>query len=102
MPWPTPQDYNEAVQNPRGAFTDLDLRAGQPELTPLGLPRPISGNFACVYKIQAGRQRWAARCFISEVIDQQRRYEVISTYSRRNNPRFTGSKIGGVIFPLLP
>jgi hypothetical protein len=109
MPWPTPQDYNEAVQNPRGAFTDLDLRAGQPELTSLGLPRPISGNFACVYKIQAGGQRWAARCFISEVIDQQRRYEVISTYLAKVALPYTvqftylsaGIKVQGKPYPLL-
>src|ERR1017187_5863921 len=80
MAWPTPQDYNEAIQNPRSAFTDPDLGNGQPELNPLGLPRAIAGNFACVYKIQTSGQRWAARCFSREVSDQQRRYEVISTY----------------------
>src|SRR6266850_724274 len=80
MSWPTLQDYNEAVQNPRSAFSDSDLQNGQAELTQLGLPRAIAGNFACVYKIQTSGQRWAARCFSSEVSDQQRRYEVISTY----------------------
>ena len=80
MPWPTPQDYNEAVQNPQTAFTDADLRLGQPELTPLGLPRPRSGNFACVYKIQSRGQPWAARCFLKEVPDLQRRYGAISPY----------------------
>jgi len=109
MPWPTPQDYNEAVQNPRLAFTDPDLRNGQPELNPLGLPRPISGNFACVYKIQSGGRRWAARCFISEVSDQQRRYEAISTYLTRAALPYTvpftylseGIKVQGRNYPLL-
>jgi len=109
MAWPTPQDYNEAVQNPHFAFNDSDLRAGQPELTPLGLPRPISGNFACVYKIQTGGQRWAARCFISEVSDQQRRYEAISEYLAKAKLPYTvpftympaGIKVQGRNFPLL-
>ena len=26
MGWPTAQDYNEAVQNPRSSFSDADLR----------------------------------------------------------------------------
>ncbi|MEI8291172.1 MAG: hypothetical protein WCH99_17025 [Verrucomicrobiota bacterium] len=109
MAWPTPQDYNEAVQNPRFAFVDTDLRSGQPELTALGLPRPISGNFACVYKIQTGSERWAARCFISEVSDQQRRYEAISEYLAKARLPYTvpftympaGIKVQGRNFPLL-
>lgn len=80
MAWPTPQDYNEAVQNPRLSFTDPELRAGQAELNNIGLPRPIAGGFACVYKIQSGGNIWAARCFLSEVTDQQQRYEAISKH----------------------
>jgi hypothetical protein len=109
MPWPSLQDYNEAIQNPRAAFADPDLQAGQPELTPLGLPRPISGNFASVYKIQIGGQRWAARCFSNEVSDQQRRYEAISTYLKKVSLPYTveftflpaGIKVLGRTYPLL-
>ena len=109
MSWPTLQDYNEAIQNPRLAFSDSDLRAGQPELNQLGLPRPIAGNFACVYKIQIGGQRWAARCFSSEVSDQQRRYEAISTYLKKVALPYTvqftflptGIKVLGRNYPLL-
>lgn len=109
MPWPTLQDYNEAIQNPRLSFSDPDLRAGQPELNQLGLPRSIAGNFACVYKIQVGGRRWAARCFSSEVSDQQRRYEAISTYLKKTSlpymVQFTfqpgGIKVLGRNYPLL-
>ncbi len=109
MSWPTLQDYNEAIQNPRFAFSDPDLRAGQPELNQLGLPRPIAGNFACVYKIQIGGQRWAARCFSSEVSDQQRRYEAISSYLKKVALPYTvqfsflpgGIKVLGRNYPLL-
>ena len=109
MAWPTHQDYNEAVQNPLSAFSDTDLRHGQVELTNLGLPRPIAGNFACVYQIRTRNERWAARFFISEVSDQQRRYEIISTYLARVDLPYTvqfsyipsGIKIQGKPYPLL-
>jgi len=109
MAWPTPQDYNEAIQNPRSAFADPDLGNGQPELNQLGLPRAIAGNFACVYKIQTSGQRWAARCFSREVSDQQRRYEIISTYLTKTALPYTvqftyiptGIKVLGKTYPLL-
>ncbi|HEY3856714.1 MAG TPA: hypothetical protein VGO67_20195 [Verrucomicrobiae bacterium] len=109
MAWPTPQDYNEAVQNPRLAFSDADLINGRAELNQLGIPRAIAGNFACVYKIQTNRQRWAARCFNSEVSDQQRRYEAISTYLAKVALAYTvqftymptGIKVQGKPYPLL-
>jgi hypothetical protein len=28
MPWPLPQDYNEAIQGPTSAFADPELQAG--------------------------------------------------------------------------
>lgn len=51
MAWPTPQDYSEAVQNPKAAFTEPELRTGEPESDRLGLPGPRSGTFAIVYEI---------------------------------------------------
>jgi hypothetical protein len=109
MRWPTPQDYNEALQNPRLAFTDLDLRFGQPELTPIGLPRPICGKFACVYKMRSNGERWAARCFMTYVPDQQRRYAAISQCLTKANLRYTvpftylssGIKLQGRSYPLV-
>ncbi len=65
MGWPTPQEYNEAIQNPRSAFADPELKASQPILTPMGLPRPISGGFASVYQLVTEEQRtYAVRCFL--------------------------------------
>ncbi len=82
MAWPTAQDYSEAVQNPRLNFQDAELKTGQVELTPLGLPRPRSGNFATVYRMQCGQHHWAVRCFLRNVTDQQQRYAAISEYLR--------------------
>lgn len=80
MPWPTPQDYNEAIQSPRVSFSDSELKAGMPETTALGLPRPITGGFASVYRMHCGPRDWAVRCFLREFTDQRQRYEAISKH----------------------
>lgn len=106
--WPSPQDYNEAIQNPQFAFADEDLKNGEVETDALGLPRPISGNFASVYKVTAGGRTWAVRCFLQEG-DQQERYEAISDYFLNQGFKFTvpfsflreGIKIGSNWFPVL-
>ncbi|MGH7950920.1 MAG: PEGA domain-containing protein [Limisphaerales bacterium] len=109
MPWPLIDDYTGAVQNSQSAFNDPDLRNGQPELTRLGLPRPISGGFACVYNIQSSRGRWAARCFLSEISDQQQRYDVIDKHLKKVRLAHTvlfeylpkGIEVKGKKYPLL-
>src|SRR4029077_8237329 len=108
MSWPTPQDYNEAIQNPRTCFGDDELRAGNPELTPLGLPKPISGAFASVYQMKCAARRWAVRCFLREVSDHQARYQAISRHFRAANLSSTvgfeflseGIGIGGAWYPI--
>jgi serine/threonine protein kinase len=74
MSWPSPQDYNEALQNPAYSFADPVLAGGQPELNKLGLPRPRSGMFACVYKVHSGNCDWAVRCFLQSRPEQWSRY----------------------------
>ncbi len=78
MDWPTPQDYNEAIQNPQNCFSDPELKQGAPLLTKLGLPKPITGAFASVYKVNCRTRSWAVRCFLREFADQERRYSAIS------------------------
>lgn len=77
--WPTPQDYNEAVQNPRLCFRDADMREASVVLNSLGLPKPVTGAFASVYQMddERGRQ-FAVRCFLHNVPDQAMRYAAIS------------------------
>ncbi|MBY0552776.1 MAG: hypothetical protein K2W95_36165 [Candidatus Obscuribacterales bacterium] len=72
--WPTPQEYNEALQLPEQSFGDLGLRSGQPELTALGLPRPITGMFASVYRLRCTDGDWAVRCFLHNHPEHRRRY----------------------------
>ncbi|PZS05059.1 MAG: hypothetical protein DLM70_07050, partial [Chloroflexi bacterium] len=84
MSWPTPQEYNEAIQSPTANFLDADLRAAKPTLTPLGLPLPVTGNFASVYRMQRGKETWAARCFWRDFPDIAHRYERIAVHLQQS------------------
>ncbi len=109
MTWPTPQDYQEAIQSPRLCFSDPDLQRGTPRLDSLGLPKPNSGNFASVYEISDRGKRWAVRCFSREFSDQQQRYEKISQHLHQVRLPYTvdfkfqaqGIKVKGRWYPIL-
>ena len=83
--WPGPQDYNEAVQNPAQCFIDPELASGEPETNVLGLPKPTSGMFASVYKLQCSDAVWAVRCFLHSRSDQIDRYKQIQMTLRASN-----------------
>lgn len=81
MKLPAAADYRDAIQEPQGCFADPELRAAQPVIDELGLPRPISGNFASVFEvIGADQRRYAVRCFVRYAEDQQQRYDAIATF----------------------
>jgi hypothetical protein len=109
MAWPTPQEYNEAVQTPRIVFSDAELQAGAVEVNKLGLPRPITGQFACVYRLRSGQKSWAVRCFQQNVPDQHERYQAISDHLSRSGLPYVvgfqyqvqGIKVGKQWYPIL-
>jgi len=109
MPWPSPQDFSEAVQNPRTSFLEPDLQRGSPELNHLGLPKPRSGANAIVYKIKSAQVCWAVRCFLRNVADQQQRYAAINNFLKSNPQPFfvgfeylpTGIRVGTTYYPIL-
>jgi Tol biopolymer transport system component len=112
MTWPRSADYHEAIQHPQDCFDDAELRQGQPALTPLGMPRLCSGNFADVYQLCCANQRsWAVKCFTREreVAALQQRYQAISLHLQKANLRFMvdfkflgkGIRIRGVWYPIL-
>lgn len=109
MTYPQLIDYQEAVQNPAGTFTDPLLKAGRVAETPLGLPLALSGGFALTYSVQAGSRRFAVRCFHREVPEAQSRYAAISsTLSRVRSPYFVdfdfepaGIRIRGQSYPIV-
>ena len=109
MSWPTPQDFQEAMQNPRITLADPELQTGQAETDKLGLPRPISGGFASVYKVICPSRTWGVRCFLKECLDRQQRYAAISKqleasrFTFATNFKFLpqGIRVSGNWYPIM-
>jgi hypothetical protein len=107
--WPNPNDYVEALQNPALAFDDPALKHGVVTLDKLGLPRPISGNFAIVFEVANREQRWAVRCFARETPGQKARYDAIARHLRRHKLPFMvgfeylpkGVRVRGQWYPVV-
>lgn len=94
--WPSPQEYNESVQDPSANLNDSELAAGLVYLDSLGLPRPVSGSFASVYRLKCHDRDLALRCFLRNVSDQQQRYDQISQFVQHDDLPCT------VTFDFLP
>ena len=80
MAWPGITDFSEAVQNPGLCFRGTDLEGAEVSVNRMGMPLLYSGAFACVYRVTAGDQAIAVRCFTREVSDQHERYDQLSGY----------------------
>jgi hypothetical protein len=76
--YPGAAEYQRALQHPDLCFADPDLAGASVDLSPLGLPRAISGNFASVFPLTCpdGR-RFAVRCFVRSPHDLEERYAAI-------------------------
>jgi serine/threonine protein kinase len=86
MDWPNLQDYNEAIQHPHICFSKENLRKSQIEVNAIGLPRPVTGAFASVYKATNSDGTFAIRCFHNEIPDLDRRYtEILREFSSKNS-----------------
>jgi serine/threonine protein kinase len=107
--WPTPQEYNEAVQNPHYNFKDSELSRGALETDELGLPRVASGSFASVYRVKCSQRDVAVRCFLKDTHDQHERYALISQklaqLKLKQTADFTylteGVRVGARWFPVM-
>lgn len=106
---PTYREYQDAIQNPKSCFSNLDLQQSKPETDKLGLPRPRSGNFAVVFPLIHGSSKWAVRCFTTYHPDQEMRYQKISEYLKKQALPYTvgfefikqGIKVKGSWYPIL-
>ena len=87
--WPSPQEFNEAIQTPGVVFQSPDLKRCTVEITDLGLPRPITGAFASVYRVHSDKGTWAVKCFLREVHDQAERYQLVSDCLHNCNLDYT-------------
>src|SRR5689334_1811270 len=80
-PWPTPEDYDEAIQKPLLNLNDPDLRDATVESA-------VSGNFASVYRIRSNSGTCAVRCFLHDVADNQERYAAIGAHLEQAKLRY--------------
>jgi hypothetical protein len=94
--WPSPQDYNEAIQNLLANTQDPQLQKGHVGVNALGLPRSASGAFASVYRVHCGDVSVAVRCFLRDIRDQEQRYKHISQFVQNDTLPYT------VTFDFLP
>ena len=80
--WPTQVAYQDALQNPRLAFTDTELAASAiADLTPFGLPQAVSGQYANVYRLTTpdGR-RLAVRLFLRDLPGREVVYQTFAAH----------------------
>lgn len=63
MPFPTTEQYQEAMQFPQKVLKDAELAACKVETSGIGLPFPRSGGFAITYKLLGNGKNWALRVF---------------------------------------
>jgi len=114
MAAPQSLEYFGAIQHPSRCFIDPEFKQGRPLVDARGLPRPFTGNFADVYKIEGpGANAWAVKCFTREVHDLQQRYKAISDYLLQAKQQsglpfmvdftyiYQGIRIGQQLVPIL-
>ena len=89
MGWPSPADYNGAIQNPKAAFRDPKLKDCAVELKPgKPLPWPRAGANAIVYRLYNGSWSTAVRVFMNEPkADRQSRYQMVHAYLQQTKPK---------------
>src|SRR5256712_2809757 len=87
--WPDLTEYHEVVQHPQKAFADPGLKVVTLELDRFGMPKPVTGGNAVVYKAKepggflSFKKTWAIRCFLRPISDHAERYEAISKHLRK-------------------
>ena len=111
MGWPTPENYDEAVQNLHHSMGDEELRTGQAALDDQQLPMVWAGSFASVYHINcpATGKSWAMKCFTRDVSARQERYRHIAAHLQAAGLPFTvpfvylerGIQVRGQWFPAV-
>ncbi|MCP4660859.1 MAG: hypothetical protein GY856_36115 [bacterium] len=84
--WPSREDYQDAVVDPRSHLRDPRLHTTRVETMRLGVlevPFPRSGNFGAVYKFQGENETYAVKVFDKAQADRQLRYQLIHDHLTR-------------------
>ncbi|MBC8141288.1 MAG: hypothetical protein H7Y38_07580 [Armatimonadetes bacterium] len=112
-PYPSQVAYQDALQNPALCFALAELRALVPlDKTPYGLPAPITGQFANVYRMGGSDGKaWAIKLFLRSLPERLARYDALAAHRAALAPVpdwFTpfvyheaGIRVGGATFPVL-
>lgn len=109
--WPSSHDFVEAIQNPRFAFRDAELRDCEPAIDRFGMPLVAAGNFAYAFKLRDSTNQKATgvRCFRGFIPDRDKRYSLIDSHLNAHpNPHLTsfefdpdGILVGGRRYPIV-
>lgn len=80
MPYPTTEQYMEALQFPSKHLKDVELANAKVESTGIGLPFARSGGFALTFKLMGSNKSWALRLFQKDRVGDKlgERYGAIS------------------------
>lgn len=78
MAYPSLEQYQEALQHPRVALLDGELKNGNISTSGLGLPKVMCGGFALTYTVSVGAGKYAVRCFHKQSPDLESRYKAVS------------------------
>ncbi len=113
MSYPPQTAYQDALQNPKICFTMAHGQVLRPlDKTPYGLPMPITGQYANVYRMGApdGGER-AVKLFLRDLPDRSVRYAALQAHRDTLDPKpfwFTffryfdaGIRIAGATYPVL-
>src|SRR3954469_9095664 len=107
---PTAGEYSDAIQVPAVCFRDPALLQAAPVLDKFGIPEPLSGSMATVFRLRLATEGVVAvRCFLSYWPETGERYRRVGEYLERvasqwKTPfRFLvdGITVNGEAFPLL-
>ena len=111
--YPSQVAYQDALQNPSHCFTAPELRSLVPLDTSLyGLPAPVTGQFANVYRMGATDESvWAIKLFLRHVPERAAHYRALAAHCETLSSvppwwmPFTfheaGIRIAGATFPVL-
>lgn len=109
--WPSSHDFVEAIQNPRLAFRDAELRDCDPAIDRFGMPLVAAGNFAYAFKLRdtTNKRATGVRCFRGYIPDRDKRYSFIDAHLNAHpSPHLTsfefdpdGILVGGRRYPIV-
>ncbi|MBX8484959.1 protein kinase family protein [Pseudomonas cichorii] len=109
MGYPSLEQYQEALQHPRVALLDGDLKSGSIAISGLGLPKVMCGGFALTYTISVGSGKYAVRCFHKQSPDLEMRYKAVSSKLKALSSNYflpfefqpQGVQVQGAKFPIV-